>query len=287
MKVLITGCKGQIGQELVLLAQEYGCEAVGLDRETFDITNQSNVEKIIHHYQPSAVINAAAYTAVDKAESDVDAAYAVNTTGVAYLAQTCADVDIPLVHISTDYVFDGTKVGGYHENDIPNPVGIYGKSKLAGEEAVRKICEKYYILRTSWVFSGYGNNFVKTMLRLGAEKEALSIVADQYGKPTSAREIARAIFVMLNSSKEAWGTYHFAQPEAVSWHQFAESIFAKAREQGAKIDVSTLHAITTAEYPTAAKRPLNSNLDCTKLEKTFNFKIKSWLDSLSKNLLDY
>jgi len=228
------------------------------------------------------VVNAAAYTAVDKADGDVDTAYAVNATGVAYLAQVCADMHIPLVHISTDYVFDGTKVGAYNEDDAPNPVSVYGKSKFAGEESVRNICEKYYILRTSWVFSEHGNNFVKTMLRLGSEREELSIVADQYGKPASAREIARAIFVMLNSAKEAWGTYHFAQPEVVNWYQFAESIFTKAREQGVKLNVSSLYAVTTVEYPTAAKRPSNSELDCTKLEQTFDFKIKPWLDCLAK-----
>ncbi|MDX8397223.1 MAG: dTDP-4-dehydrorhamnose reductase [Mariprofundaceae bacterium] len=280
MKVLITGCKGQVGQELVLLAQAYDCEAIGLDRESFDITNQSAVEKMIQHHKPNAVINAAAYTAVDKAESDVDAAYAVNSAGVSYLAQICADMDIPLVHISTDYVFDGTKTGAYHEGDTPNPVSVYGKSKFAGEESVRKICEKYYILRTSWVFSEHGNNFVKTMLRLGAQRQELSIVADQYGKPTAAQEIARVIYVMLNSSKKAWGTYHLAQPQVVSWYHFAESIFAKARQQGVKLHVSTLHAMTTAEYPTAAKRPLNSELDCTKLEQTFDLELAPWVSSL-------
>jgi len=284
MKVLITGCNGQVGQELVFLASEYGCEAIGLDRESFDITDQSVVEKLIQQYQPDVVINAAAYTAVDKAESDVEAAFAVNATGVRYLAQACADMDIPLVHISTDYVFDGSKTGAYVETDAVNPLSVYGKSKLAGEEAVQRICEKYYILRASWVFSAHGNNFVKTMLRLGSEREALGVVADQYGKPTSAQEIAKAIYVMLTSHKEVWGLYHMAQPDVTTWYGFADVIFAEARKQGVKLQLKTLNKITTNDYPTPAKRPINSELDCKKLKKVFAIGIKYWAESLQEVL---
>jgi len=286
MKVLITGCKGQVGQELMLLAQRYGCEAIGFDRDSLDITDQSTVENVIQQYKPDAVINAAAYTAVDKAEIDKTAAFAVNATAVGYLAQACTDMDIPLVHISTDYVFDGIKVGAYREDDVPSPVGVYGKSKLAGEDAVRSICKQYYILRTSWVFSPHGNNFVKTMLHLGAGREELGIVADQCGKPTSAGEIAHVIYAMLKSGKQAWGAYHIAQPQVTTWFDFAGAIFSEARKQGVLLQLKELSAITTNAYPTPAKRPSNSSLDCAKLGKTFNVVLKPWAESLQEVIAD-
>lgn len=276
MKVLITGCKGQVGTELMLLAQTYDCEAIGFDRQSFDITDQAAVEEMIAYHKPDAVINAAAYTAVDKAESDEAAAFLVNATAVRYLAQACAAMDIPLVQISTDYVFDGTKPEAYIEVDTVNPLGVYGRSKLEGEEVVKRICKKYYILRTSWVFSSHGNNFVETMLRLGAERETLSVVADQRGKPTSAQEIAKVIYMMLDSHKNAWGVYHCAQPEVVSWYQFAQVIFATAKEKGVGLKVSKLHKITTGDFPVVASRPKNSELDCTKLEKVFQIKLEPW-----------
>lgn len=284
MKVLITGCKGQVGRELVLLAKSYDCEAIALDRQALDITDELAVEGMIKHHKPDAVINAAAYTDVDKAENDVDMAYAINATAVAYLAQSCANLDIPLVHISTDYVFDGNKLGGYKEGDAVNPLNVYGKSKLAGEEAIRSTCEKYYILRTSWVFSEHGNNFVKTMLRLGCEREELSIVNDQYGKPTSAKEVAKAVYVTLNSQKKAWGVYHVSQPDMTSWYEFGKVIFTQAREKGIELKVSTLHEVSAADYFTTAKRPLNSELDCVKFEKIFDFYLTPWQKSLQNDL---
>ena len=282
MKVLITGCYGQVGTELMKLAKTYGCEAIGFDRDTLDITNQKSVEKMIEQHEPDVVINAAAYTAVDQAEEDAEAAWAVNATAVGYLAEACAKHDVPFVHISTDYVFDGSKQGEYREEDAVSPLGVYGESKLAGEEAVRKLCDKYYILRTSWVFSTHGNNFVKTMLRLGREREELGVVADQFGKPTSAQEIARVIYELLSSQKHAWGTYHLAQPDVTSWYSFAQRTFKEAETQGMKLQLKTLHAITTKDYPTPAKRPQNSALDCFKLEETFGLKMKSWQESLSE-----
>ncbi len=281
MNVLITGCHGQVGQELMALAASYGCKAIGFDRSTLDITDQKSVQKIVTEKQPDAVINAAAYTAVDRAESDAEAALAVNATAVGYLAQTCTDLNIPLIHISTDYLFDGSKRGAYSEDDVISPLGIYGETKRAGEEAVRNICRSYYILRTSWVFSSHGNNFVKTMLRLGAERETLGVVADQQGKPTSASEIAKTIYVMLMSNKRAWGTYHIAQPDVTTWFGFAETIFSEAKQQGIQLRINRLNAITTDDYPTPAKRPVNSELDCSKLEKTFEIELKPWSESLS------
>ena len=280
MKVLITGCYGQVGTELMGLAKNYGMHAVGVDHHRLDITDQKAVQQFVEQEQPDVMINAAAYTAVDKAERDAEGAFAVNATGVGYLAQACADMDIPLVHISTDYVFDGLKIGAYKEDDIVNPLGVYGKSKLAGEDAVKSICEKYYIFRTSWVFSEYGNNFVKTMLRLGAEREELGVVSDQRGKPTSAREIARVIFEVLISSKEAWGVYHLAQPDVVSWFDFSKSIFDVAKECGVPLKIKQVRALVTSDYPTPAKRPANSALDCKVLEITFSIKFEPYRKSL-------
>jgi len=281
MKILVTGCYGQVGRELMALAQDFDCEVIGFDHDILDITNQKAVQKAVDQYKPDVVINAAAYTAVDKAECDMDTAMAVNAAAVGYLATACVDANIPLVHISTDYVFDGTKVGAYVESDVVSPLGVYGETKLAGELVVQKTCKQYYILRTSWVFSEYGGNFVKTMLRLGSEREELGIVADQHGKPTSAHEIARIIYVMLTSKKKVWGLYHIAQPESTTWFGFAEIIFSEAKKQGIKLKVCTLNAIETEAYPTPAKRPANSELNCSKLENTFGIKLKPWADSLS------
>ena len=282
MKVLVTGSQGQVGTELMCLAHDFDVGAVGVSHDKLDITHQVAVQTFISEEQPDAVINAAAYTAVDKAEDDADAAYAVNAKAVGYLAQACADLDIPLVHISTDYVFDGSKQGAYTEEDAVSPLGVYGETKLAGEAEVQKYCAKHYILRTSWVFSAHGNNFVKTMLRLGKEREQLGIVADQYGKPTSASEIARVIYQVLKSDEQVWGIYHMAQPDVISWFGFAEAIFVEARKQGVKLAVNDVKAIATEDYPTPAQRPANSELDCSKLEHTFGINIKPWAASLSE-----
>ena len=281
MKIFITGCYGQVGRKLMHLAKEFECDAIGFDFDALDITDQAAVQNMVHQHKPDVVINAAAYTAVDMAEVDVDKAKVVNATAVGYLASACVETNIPFVHISTDYVFDGSKTGSYTESDVVSPLGIYGETKLAGELAVQQICEQYYILRTSWVFSEHGGNFVKTMLQLGAEREELSIVADQYGKPTSAHEIARIIYLMLTSQKKSWGLYHIAQPESTTWFGFAESIFSEAKKQGIKLKVSILNAIKTEDYPTPAKRPANSELNCSKLEDTFRINLKPWTDSLS------
>lgn len=280
MKALITGCHGQVGMELMSLAATYGYQALGLDHQQLDITHAAAVAAMCAQESPDVVINAAAYTAVDKAESDAAAAWAVNATAVGNLAQACALADIPLLHLSTDYVFDGRKLGAYEEADALCPLGVYGESKLAGEAAVRSGCEKHYILRTSWVFSTHGNNFVKTMLRLGAERSTLGVVADQAGKPTSAREIAHTIYRMLTSKQQAWGTYHLAQPELTTWFGFATQIFAEAKAQGLDMKISQLNPITTADYPTPAKRPANSELNCSKLESTFGIQISPWQESL-------
>jgi len=282
MKILVTGSYGQVGQALMRLAGVYECEAIGFDRDRLDITDQQSVQTIIAQEQPDAVINAAAYTAVDHAEDHADAAHAINATAVGYLAKACADHNIPFVHFSTDYVFDGKTDSAYREDDPTSPLGVYGKTKLAGEHEVRQWCDQHYILRTSWVFSESGNNFVKTMLRLGCEREQLSIVSDQTGKPTSADTIANITYTMLTSNQKAWGTYHVAQPDSTSWFCFAETIFAIANQQGNSLLLKRLHAIPTHDYPTPAARPANSTLNCNKLEHTFNIKIAPWKRSLNR-----
>jgi len=280
MKLLITGSRGQLGTELVRQAAEHDVIAVDCDR--LDITDAASVTAFVTEMHPDLIINAAAYTAVDKAEEDVEAAFAVNRDGPAHLARACAAWNIPMVHVSTDYVFDGSKQGAWVEDDPIAPLGVYGQSKAAGEDAVREHCPHHLILRTSWVFSAHGHNFVKTMLRLAAEREQLGIVADQFGKPTSAAELARVILALLPSMSGYWGTYHLAQPEVTSWHGFAEAIFAEARSQGMKLKVSKVRPLATEDYPTPARRPANSELDCTKIESIFGLKIRPWRESLAE-----
>jgi len=286
MKVLVVGCSGQVGTELMALVHTFDVQAIGFDHNGLDITDESAVQACVSEHEPDVLINAAAYTAVDKAEEDKDAAFAVNATAVGYLAKACAKQNIPLVHISTDYVFDGSKQGAYTEEDVVSPLGVYGESKLAGEEAVREFCDKFYIFRTSWVFSAHGNNFVKTMLRLAAKREELGVVADQLGKPTSAKGIASIVYKVLTSDKQAWGTYHLAQPEVISWHGFAQGVFDEAKHQGVSLKIQKLNAIATKNYPTPTSRPANSVLDCTKLEKTFDLELKPWRESLTEVIKD-
>jgi len=281
MRLLITGCDGQVGTELTRQSRALGWTVKAVDRDGLDITDLGAVNKAVFTFVPDAVVNAAAYTAVDKAENDRIAAFAVNRDGPKNLAVACADLDIPLIHYSTDYVFDGSKSDGYVEDDPVAPLGVYGESKLAGEQAVRELCTKYLVLRTSWVFSSHGNNFVRTMLRLAAEREVLGVVADQFGKPTSAAEIARLTLGVLSEAGGYWGVYHLAQPETISWHGFAEAIFDEARKQGVLLKAGEVRAIGTADYPTPAKRPANSELHCDKLELVFGVRIRSWRESLA------
>lgn len=280
MKLLITGSHGQVGTELVRQALILGWEVKGTSRDELDITDAHAVSLFVQDVKPDVVINAAAYTAVDRAEDDSDAAFTVNWDGPGNLAKACVEFDIPLVHYSTDYVFDGSKPGAYGEDDPVAPLGVYGESKLAGEKAVRDVCSKYLILRIGWVFSAYGNNFVKTMLRLGTERDELGVVADQFGKPTSAAEIARITLAILMDTKGKWGTYHLAQPEAISWHGFSEVIFAEARSQAIQLKIGNVKAIGTSDYPTPAKRPANSELNCECVESVFDIHIRPWRESL-------
>jgi len=280
MKLLIAGCNGQVGKALTCQSLLRGWTVNALNRDELDITDLDEVKRVIRVLSPDVVINAAAYTAVDRAEAESDMAFLVNRGGSKNFAVACAKSNIPLVHYSTDYVFDGSKKNAYVESDLVAPLGVYGESKLAGELAVGETCSKYLILRTSWVFSSYGNNFVKTMLRLAAERKVLDVVDDQFGKPTSATEIARLTLDIIPKANDNWGVYHLAQPERTSWYGFAEAIFEEAQRQSVVLKPENLNAIASGGYSTLAKRPANSELRCDKLESVFGVRIKPWRESL-------
>jgi dTDP-4-dehydrorhamnose reductase len=284
MKLLITGSNGQLGWELCRQGGKRGFSIVPLDMPEFDITDQASVRSAVSMADPDLVINAAAYTAVDKAESEQEAAFSVNRDGPYYLAGACAEKDIPFMHISTDYVFDGCKDGSYCEMDEISPIGIYGKSKAEGEEKIRRNLKEHIIIRTSWLYGVHGNNFVKTMLNLGREREEIRVVADQFGCPTFAADLAGAILDIAirinNGQKNSWGTYHYCGGGRTTWFGFASKIFEIARVYDSFI-LDKVTPIKTSEYPTPAKRPFNSVMDCTSLEREFGICPPAWEDSLS------
>jgi len=280
VRVLVTGAKGQVGSELILEGEKLGLQMLAAGREDLDITQQKAVNSFIQTKNPDIVINAAAYTAVDKAESEPELAYALNRDGAANLAQACADNNIPLMHISTDYVFDGKKEGAYTETDTPNPQCVYGKSKLEGERAIESILEQYLILRVSWVFGANGNNFVKTMLRLGKERDVIKVVADQRGGPTWAGDIATVLLEIAKRCVDGktihWGTYHYSGQPTTTWKGFAEVIFEQAEVVAVIERRPKVEPITTAEYPTPARRPANSVLDCDRINRRLNVSQSDW-----------
>ncbi|EGR1424095.1 dTDP-4-dehydrorhamnose reductase [Vibrio vulnificus] len=284
MRVLITGSHGQVGHCLVSqLSKRSDIELVAYDREHLDITNEQQVKTVIGELEPNVIINAAAHTAVDKAETDIDMSYAINRDGPLHLAQAAQKIDALLLHISTDYVFDGDKPLPYAETDAPNPKGVYGKSKLAGEEAVAKHCSRYAILRTAWVFGEHGNNFVKTMLRLGKDHPELGVIGDQFGGPTYAGDIATALISMMDrfERKDQSGVYHYAGEPHVSWYQFATSIFTAAAKHGVLTTPPVVREITADQYPLPAPRPANSRLDCSKIETVFGIEPSDWTSALN------
>lgn len=289
MRVLITGAAGQVGYELMRLVPE-GVEVRGLGSAALDITQAGQVEAAVAEFSPALIINAAAYTAVDKAETDVERAWAVNRDGVANLGTVAERLGIPVFHISTDYVFAGDADRPYRETDATGPTGVYGASKLAGEEALAAACSRYLVLRTSWVFGAHGNNFVKTMLRLGAERDSLSIVADQQGGPTSAASIAAALWQLAERYRSEqslpWGIYHFSGAPYCSWFDFADAIFQQAKQIGLLDKVPQLSAIATADYPTPAKRPAWSVMDCSKLSEQLELDAPRWQEDLVKVLAE-
>jgi dTDP-4-dehydrorhamnose reductase len=287
MKLLVLGAGGQVGHELCRLAWPAGYSIAAFDRAGLDITDREGVLAVVARERPDVVVNAAAYTAVDRAETEPDIAWAGNCTGPANLAAACHEAAIPLIHLSTDYVFDGSKPGPYREDDPVAPLGVYGKSKEAGDKAVRDALLQHVILRTAWVYSAHGRNFVKTMLRLGQDRPVLRVVADQIGSPTSAGDIAAAIGAIvqqLNAGSRLWGTYHFAGGGAVSWHGFAEAIFELAAPWNStgRGPPPLVEAITTADYPTPAQRPANSVLDCRRIGEVFGIVPRPWREALAE-----
>ncbi len=283
MVVLVTGANGQLGQSLQFIANKYKkidfkfCDATALN-----ITNFDNVKQVFEVLKPDFCINTAAYTAVDKAESELEKAYAVNVTGSKNLAEVCEIFKTTLIHISTDFVFDGTASKPYLELDLTNPKSVYGQTKLDGENTIQTILEQHIIIRTSWVYSQFGNNFMKTMLRLGREKDSLSVVNDQIGSPTNAVDLAEAIAKIIlffdsvpySEVFGLFGIYNFSNQGQCSWHDFAKKIF---EINNINID---LKPILTANYPTPAERPKYSVLDKSKIIETFGIEIKSWKESL-------
>lgn len=295
MKVLITGSNGQVGSCLVKQLQSCPeIEFLAVDRDQLDITSEQEVVKTVNDFMPNIIINAAAHTAVDKAENDVELSYAINRDGPKYLAQAAEQVGAAILHISTDYVFAGDKEGLYSESDTVNPQGVYGESKLMGEEAVINACPRHIILRTAWVFGEDGNNFVKTMLRLAQQRDSLGIVADQFGGPTYAGDIAAALIRIAKSitdskntfNTEYYGIYHFSGMPYVSWCDFAQVIFDKALEQKVLVKSLDVKGIRTEEYPTPAKRPANSKLNTQKITTVFDIPASDWQSALN-HLSDY
>jgi dTDP-4-dehydrorhamnose reductase len=289
MKILLTGSNGQVGFELKNKLRALG-EVIATDREELDLTNLNAIRTFIDQARPDIIINPAAYTAVDKAESEPDLAYRINTLAPEVLASMAAELDIPLIHFSTDYVFDGLKKDAYVETDKTNPQSIYGKTKCEGEEKIRTYT-KHIILRTSWVFGSHGNNFLKTILRLIMEKESLNIVGDQCGSPASSSMLGDVTFkivdgILKNKNFKDYGTYHVTNDGETNWHQYAILIASELIKLNVKIKCGPdqIHSILTSEYPTAAKRPLNSRLNTNKIKKTFMLELPYWESEVKKVL---
>ncbi len=281
--IAVVGRTGQVAQALSAAPQAPDVTVVTRGRPEADVSVSDTLARFLDDVRPDVVVNAAAYTAVDKAEDEPEAAYAINAEGVANLARACRDRGTPLIHLSTDFVFDGAKGAPYLPGDAVAPLGVYGASKAAGEDALRSILPQHVILRTSWVYSAHGHNFVKTMLRLGAERPEVRVVADQTGAPTHARDLAAAILAVARAVCEpernpVWGTYHVTGSGSTTWHGLAEDVFRLAETRGLK--VPRLTAITTEDYPTPARRPAYSVLDTASFADTFGMVLPDWRLSL-------
>lgn len=283
MKILVAGKTGQVATALNERGQSSHHSVITLGRPEMDITQMDSVKKLIDKHAPDLVINAAAYTAVDAAESDVENAYLVNETGALNLACVSAEREIPLFHLSTDYVFDGSKSVRYTETDPVAPIGVYGKSKLAGENAVKSECPAHYVFRTAWVFSPFGNNFVKTMLRLAATRDEISVVDDQIGSPSFAIDIADALLqaasrIETKNFPADPGVYHLAGSGIASWADLAELAVDRVTQGGPRR--VRINRIESADYPTPTARPMNSRLDCGKFAMVFDHQLPHWRDSV-------
>ncbi len=288
MVVLVTGANGQLGQSIRFVAHKYpNIQFVYTDYQEMDITNFENCQSVFAVHKPQFCISTAAYTAVDKAESEVEKAHLINAVGSENLAKVCKEFDTILLHISTDFIFDGTSKTPYLESDIPNPKSVYGQTKLDGEIAVQKNWEKHFIIRTSWVYSQFANNFMKTMLRLASERDSLSVVNDQIGTPTNAVDLAEVLLKIIqtchaelvSASPNNFGVYNFSNEGICSWYDFAKEIF-----QQKAISIN-LNPIPTESYPTPATRPAYSVLDKTKIKAVFHIEIQDWKDSLKECLI--
>ena len=284
MVVLVTGANGQLGQSLQFIAKKHpNIEFVFCDSKQLDITNLKSVKQVFKQFKPNFCINTAAYTAVDKAETEAEKATLINVIGPKNVAATCKEYNTILLHVSTDFVFDGNQNKAYTEDDVPNPTGIYGRTKLQGEQAIQSTWEKHFIIRTSWVYSQFGNNFLKTMLRLAKERDTISVVNDQIGTPTNAVDLAEVLITICLSNNQQpttnnYGIYHFSNEGQCSWYDFAKEIFNQNT-----ISI-TLNPIPTTAYPTPAKRPAFSVLDKSKIKNIFGIEIKTWEESLSSCL---
>jgi len=282
MVVLVTGANGQLGQALQSISGNYPeIDFVFCSSSDLDISKKESCEAVFLKYKPNYCINAAAYTAVDKAEIEPEKAQLINVKGAKNLAEVCKEFDTILLHISTDFVFDGSNKIAYKEEDTPNPTGVYGLTKLQGEKAIQETFEKYFIIRTSWVYSQFANNFMKTMLRLASERDSLSVVNDQIGTPTNAVDLAEALISIITqtynlqpTTYNLFGIYNFSNEGKCSWYDFAKEIF---EINNVNINLSP---IPTTSFPTPAKRPAFSVLDKTKIKKVFQVEIKDWKESL-------
>lgn len=276
MKVLVTGAKGQLGFDVIKVLQERNIAYLGVDRNEFDITDEAATRNFIEKYRPTVVVHCAAYTAVDKAEEEVELCQKINVKGTENIAKVCKEIDAVLMYISTDYVFPGNGTDGYHTEDATAPVNAYGASKLAGERVVRQQCNKHFIVRISWVFGENGANFVSAMLRLGQERQELDVVCDQVGSPTYTPDLAKLLIDMIATDK--YGVYHATNEGYCSWAEFAEEIFKQA---GLAV---TVNYIPSAEYPTKAARPYNSRLCKEKLTQAGFSRLPTWQDALLRFL---
>ncbi len=290
-KILLTGVNGQVGHVLKTTLAEY--ELVALSREQLDLTKSHDIRRVVREVKPSLIINPAAYTAVDKAESEPELAFAINATAAQILAEEAARLNAGLIHFSTDYVYDGTKTKPYLETDEINPVSIYGKSKLAGEDAIRAVGLPHLILRTSWVYGAYGKNFLKTILRLAAERDSLRIVGDQVGAPTSSKSIADAVTQLVAiwqpAQENQSGVYHFTNVGETSWHGFSctiineyNALMESKNWPALKASIESITAIATSDYPTPAARPANSRLNNAKLKQVFDVELPTWQQGLQQ-----
>lgn len=292
MKILLTGKNGQLGFELRRALSPLGT-LTAVNSSECDLANPSDIRELIRRLQPDVIVNPAAYTAVDRAETETEQAHAVNAVALGVLGEEAAALGALVVHYSTDYVFDGTGDGFYQESDRPNPLGVYGASKLAGEKALQTSGARHLIFRTSWVVGVHGNNFAKTMLRLAAERTELNVVADQFGSPTSAALLADVTAHVIREAQGPqrdlfpYGVYHLAAGGVTNWHEYASYVIERARSAGCPIAVppGALYPIATKDYPTPARRPANSRLDTQKFQKTFGLRLPDWKEGLD-HILD-